>query len=231
MENAITAGIVNVPLTKPAKVFFITNDYPSILSTQVEEMFKSLHQEYCIDKRIPTNRTFITSKHEIESNKIKIIFRNFKTLRPHLDSKWRYLFWEIDDYRESILSYVTSIYRSMDLPVYGHKSMRGYHFICLKPIPKQDWILGIKTLRHTNLKFPPTTLRLLANKYPDELEIYREGFIITNAIHKDTIQFKKWVESQDIQKISQQYWVVWYPLNKLEHGHEDNTDMTEVLLR
>ena len=223
-SGIITAGLINIPLTKPAKVFFISdvvNDEENegyIL--QIHYMLKSMHIEYNIDKRYPTNRTFITSNEEIPSSKIKNIFRNFRNLHPHVDSKWRYLNWEIDEQSDITLNYVMDVYRTLELPIYVHKSFRGYHFISLKPIDKDDWHTAIIALRDTNHRYPPQTLRIMANKYPNEIEYFKQGFVCADARHSDTYEFKRLLEAQDIQSIQQKYWIVYYPLpeqNKLDN--------------
>jgi hypothetical protein len=155
-------------------------------------------------------------KHKIESTIIKQIFRNFRTLKPRLISEYRYLFWEIDEQNTELLDTVIDLYRFLKLPFYCHKTKRGYHFLSVKPIEKSVWDLAIQQLRNTNLRFPPVTLRVLANKHENEIDYYLQGFCYypNDSIHKDTEYLKKFIEHQDIQSLEHYYMIVFYPLPK-----------------
>lgn len=208
-SDTMTAGIVNTPLTKPAKLFFI----PTLENLdKVQNVFNSFNIPYNVDYR--NKKWFVISKHNVEAKIIKMIYRNYRTLKPKLNSDWKYLFWEIDNQDIQTLNYVLQVYATNNLPVYYHKSMRGYHFFSLKPITNDLWKSIIPKLRPTNLDYPPVTLRLKANKYVGELEIFREGNMQLFAPHSDTIAFKNLLEQQNIDKLRENYLVVFYPFPK-----------------
>jgi hypothetical protein len=210
---ALTAGICNIPLTLPAIPYFISdNDNKNL---EIEKMFSSFQIGFT-RQRTPSGKTHISSLDKVESRIINQIFRNFRTLKPRLISEYRYLFWEIDNQEEQILNRVMSLYRVLRLPVYIHKSFRGYHFLSVKPIEKTIWNYAIQHLRDTNPRFPPVTLRILANKYPNEIEYYKQGFCYypDDKIHKDTEYLKKFIENQDVLSLENYYMIVFYPLPK-----------------
>lgn len=211
-ENiTLTAGICNIPLTLPANLYFIVNDNNRI--SEIKKMLDSFKIEY---KHYisPTKKIHIMSVNEVESRIIKQVFRNFRTLKPRLLSNYRYLFWEIDSQDEQVLNDVMSIYRYFKLPVYVHKSYRGYHFLSVKPIEKTVWDFAIQKLRGTNPRFPPVTLRILANKHDNELSYYKEGFCYypDNKTHKDTEYLRKYIENQDVLALEHYYMIVFYRL-------------------
>ena len=214
----LTAGICNIPLTLPAIPYFISdNNFNTI---DIENMLIAFKIDY-VKSKTASNRISIIGTHTIESKIIKQIFHNFRRLKPRLISEYRYLFWEIDNQDDKMLHEVLDVYRVLDLPVYVHKSYRGYHFLSVKPIEKQIWNYAIHILRNTNTSFPPVTLRVLANKYPNELFYYKQGFCVypDNKIHKDTQYLHKWIEHQDIMALEQYYMIVFYRLpeqNKLD---------------
>jgi hypothetical protein len=215
----LTAGICNIPLTLPAIPYFISNEDKR--TVEIERMFNAFNIKYT--KLITANnKTHIAGKEKIQSSIIKQIFHNFRTLKPRLISEHRYLFWEIDNQEEQSLHEVLALYRTLELPVYVHKSYRGYHSLSVKPIEKQVWNWAIQLLRRTNLRFPPVTLRVLANKYPNELDYFKEGFCIypDNNIHKDTAYLRKFIENQDVISLEHYYMIVFYRLpeqNKLDN--------------
>lgn len=216
---ALTAGICNIPLTMPAIPYFISNDDNRV--NDIENMLTSFKIGYTVSETA-NNKTKIIGTHEIQAYIIKQIFHNFRTLKPRLISEHRYLFWEIDNQDDQVLHEVLDVYRVLELPVYVHMTYRGYHFLSVKPIEKQVWNWAIQLLRRTNTRFPPVTLRVLANKYHNELSYYRDGFCIypnVYKVHKDTEYLKKYIENQDIISLEHYYMIVFYRLpeqNKLD---------------
>ena len=211
-DVTLTAGICNIPLTLPAVPYFITDNDTSL---DIEIMLQSFKIGYTKNKTA-SDRLSIMGNHKIESSIIKQIFRNFRTLKPRLISEYRYLFWEVDEQNTELLDTVIDLYRFLKLPFYCHKTKRGYHFLSVKPIEKTVWDFAIQQLRNTNLRFPPVTLRVLANKHPNEIDYYLQGFCYypNDNIHKDTEYLKKFIEHQDIQSLENYYMIVFYPLPK-----------------
>lgn len=219
----ITCGITNVPLTKPAKMYFNVHFENTEDMNLVYSIFENLQIPI---KRIDNNYTqmaYITTQNEIDTKIIKMIFRNFRTLRPKLNSIWRYLFWEIDNQNEELLYEVLEIYRFMKLPVYVHKTMRGYHFLSVKPICESVFNWCISNIRTTNPKYPPLTLRIKPNKYPNEDKVWNEGFIIADTYHADTKYLRDWIVNQDYVKLQEHYQLVWYKLSKTQEELDNMT--------
>lgn len=217
-NEVMTAGITNIPLTKPAYIYFTTDipKYECALIENIYNVFDSMNIPFTRTDNHYTNRTFFISQNEIDSKHIKMIWRNFKTLRPKVKGNWRYLFWEIDDSEETALDKVIAIYRILKLPMYVHRSMRGYHFLSVKPITKELWNWAITQLRDSNETYPPITLRVKPNKYINEDKIFNEGFIIAENYHSDTKQLRDWIVNQNLVKLGEQYQLVNYPFPKQE---------------
>lgn len=217
-DEVLTAGITCIPLTKPAKVFF---DVPQDKLDEVVSIFKSMQILYEMQSSV--NSVGITIFHlqsiqEIDYTLVKQIWNNFKHLHPKFNSQWRYLLWEIDeknnvDYGSKVLK----MYNMLDLPVYYHESARGWHFLSVKPIKLTEWQQAIKMLRYTNPNWPAVTIRVKCNKYVGELEYFMKGYIQTQKHHSDTDELKRLVETQNMDKLSQKYQLVWYDLHKEEN--------------
>lgn len=215
-KDKLTCGITNIPLSKPAKVYFISKDNNE---RAIYDMFESMRIQFTRQDNEFTGNSIFTSNNELESKQIKMIFRNFRTLRPKLDTGWRYLFWEIDTIDRVIELKVLNVYFNLGLPVYYHRSMRGFHFLSVKPILAQVFEKAIKELRETNDRYPPITLRINPNKYKDEELVFYNGDIQYYTKHSDTIQLKNWIENKDWIKIGQHYQIVWY---KADNNDIDN---------
>lgn len=207
-ELILTAGITNSVLTKPAKVFF-TIDFTD--NNKIETVYSIFENLNIPIKRIDNNFTqsaFFITDNDVDSKTIKMIWKNFRLLRPKIYSQWRYIFWEIDNQDTDSLYHVLAVFEILKLPVYVHKTFRGYHFLCIKPVELSVFQWATENLKITNPKYPPLTLRILPNKYPNES--FSDGFIVESKIHNDTHELKKLVETQDISALQQKYAIVWY---------------------
>ena len=213
-EN-LTCGIVNIPMTYPAKIYFTPSNTYEYLET-IYSIFESMKIPFHREDNFYTDTTSIISDIEIEPSKIKTIFKNFRTHRPKLISNWRYLFWEIDTTDKEVLSFVLSVYRDLHLPVYAHRSLRGYHFLSVKPIQEPIWNNAITQLRKTNDTYPPITLRINPNKYESEKEIFYEGFIQSEVYHYDTKRLRYLIRMKKWERIQEQYILVWYNIDKVK---------------
>lgn len=201
----VTAGIVNIPLTKPAFIYFNAKREDV---RKVTDMLDSFKLNYNVDYK--NNRFHVRTIEQVESNIMKQIWRNYKSLRPHFESQYRYLFWEIDTKDNDVLAEVIAVYRRLQLPIVFHPSMRGYHFMSVKPLDMQVWRESVKELRHTNLEYPPLTLRLKPNKYLGEVTEFNRVMVISTAYHSDSVELKNLIHTQQIEKIAQKYYVVYY---------------------
>lgn len=206
-----TCGIVNVPLTKPAKIYFEPDNTYELLN-MIYEVFEKRNISFTRNDNVYNNTTFFISDKELSSNTIKDIFEVDRKYKPKIKSNWKYLFWELDTRDIQDYDFVLSVYEKLKLPVYVHKSMRGYHFISIKPIPDKIWECAIKELRHTNTSFPPITLRINPNKYVDEEHVFYDGSYIGN--HSDTEQLMRLMKKKDFDTLSKKYIIVWYRIDK-----------------
>lgn len=209
----MTAGIVNIPLTYPAILFFNTKWDKIKDVIGVMESYKIPFTQTHTTNTKGETIFHIRSIEKIDSKTIKSIWRNWKTLRPKFETQWRYLFWEIDTTYEPVFEFVKSTYEQLDLPVIIHRTMNGYHFISIKPILEPIWKTTIERLRPTNKEYPPITLRIKPNKYVGEMIEYNKMFVISTSYHKDTQELAKWIKCQDIERIIRDYYVVWYKFN------------------
>lgn len=214
-NEVLTMGIVNIPLTKPAYVYFICDDERvKVLDVlRVLQSFKIKYSSDVMNNKKDKTVYHIKSLEKIESSIMKQIVRNFRQLRPKIETDWRYLFWEIDTKDKDVLDIVLKVYNDLDLPIYVHESMRGYHFLSVKPIMNDVFLDAISKLRPTNLDYPPLTLRIKPNKYVGELNYYNKSFIISRVYHSDTEQLKKLMLTQQLEKIAHNYYTVWYRLD------------------
>lgn len=215
-DQVITAGITNIPLTKPAKIYFTTelNDLASIEA--IYRIYETYHIHATRTDNHFKNSTFFISNDLVDSTTIKSIFRNWRTLHPKLLTDWRYLFWELDSKNEIDLQTVIDVYNYLELPVYIHNSMRGYHFMSVKPIKKAVMQWASQQLRKTNDTYPPITIRIKPNKWVGEESEYQKGWIISSTFHSDTQQLMKWILAQNFTKIGEQYQLVWYSIDKIQ---------------
>ena len=208
-----TCGITNIPLTKPAKLFFVSNTDNKFDIETIYQIYESLHVDFTRHDLIHSGKTRFVSTNEIESNQLKMVWRNFKSLYPKFESKWRYFFWELDGLGVSNKDEILSIYKALRLPVYYHKTMGGYHFLSVKPIPLDTFKQIITQVRMTNISFPAITLRIKPNKYVDEGLVFNDGNIVSDADHSDTFELRNCLISQNIEPLLQKYQIVYYSFN------------------
>lgn len=206
--KTFTAGIVNIPLTKPAKLFFISKGME--LRDKVITVMNSNSISFIENWRGDVSH--IISINELESSKLKMIWRNWKSIRPKFQSNYRYFFYEIDTKDQTVLEAVTKVYCDAGLPVYIHETLHGFHFISVKPITKEQFKLAVSVVRHYNPKYPPITLRIVPNKHIDEPKIFSNGWIVAEKYHYDTRRLEHLIRTQNIDQLSQDYIVVNYEI-------------------
>lgn len=206
--KTFTAGIVNIPLTKPAKLFFIEKDKET--QDMILKVLSSCNLAHKAEWR--KDVLHVITDNELQANELKMIWRNWKTLKPKFQSNYRYFFYEIDTKDQSVLEAVTKVYCEASLPVYIHETLHGFHFISVKPITKEQFKLAVSVVRHFNPKYPPITLRLIPNKHIDEPKIFSNGWIVSEKYHYDTRRFEHLIRTQNIDQLRQDYIVVNYAI-------------------
>lgn len=130
-----------------------------------------------------------------------------------VDTYFRYLFFELDNTDNDLLSIVLNTYKKYDLPVYVHRSMRGYHFLSTRAITKELYWQAINEIKYLNPKCPLVTIRIKSNKWINEKNIFKEGFIQTdnyNNCDLTLMQLKTWIERQAIGLIAKHFKVLRY---------------------
>lgn len=138
---------------------------------------------------------------------------------PIPDTSSRYFFWELDTLEPSFINHIYELYRELHLPVFIHNSARGLHFICLVELPPVTWSKLVAKARSTNKRFPPTTLRVKANKYVDEIEYYKHGHIEYNQCEDPEEcfkirEFQFMLTNQQLGLMAQRYFIVRYRIDK-----------------
>lgn len=221
IEPNLTCGISNIPLERPAKLSFkVELDKQNVID-QIVKLLEIHNIEYERTDFHYTNKIRLKSLEEVESKILKQIWQNHKTLRPHFITTYRYLFFEIDNKEPANIESILSVYRFLKLPVYCHETMRGYHFLSVRPVEFHVWNMAISQLQGYNPAYPPITLRINPNKYAGEEEYFSKDRIISEHYHSDTHYLRKWIQEKNWVKIGQQYVLVWYSLS---NGTDDNKD-------
>lgn len=131
----------------------------------------------------------------------------------------RFFFFELDEFDTVKMEIVLDVYRELKIPVYCHRTMRGYHFFSLHPIPRelhQKYMLKIK---HLNPLCPHVTLRVKANKWENELDVFKNGFLLlpdgyTNgAVIRDMQDLRRFINTQNMYAIEQRWKLVHYRID------------------
>ncbi len=84
----------------------------------------------------------------------------------------RFCFFEIDKAHIPALSRILGTYKFFRLDVCTHRTGAGLHFISPSLIKLETWKNFHEVLKDINPKCPMTTLRIEANKYPNENQIW-----------------------------------------------------------
>lgn len=132
------------------------------------------------------------------------------------DSSSRYLFFEYDvhdgDFTLNNLAvvHILEVYKRANLGVWVHRTARGWHFISVTPIPKKDYYLLMKQLKHLNPACPHVTLRIIPNKWIGEKEIFKQGFIISPVHSKELMNLREWAIRGQLERMKQFYKIVTY---------------------
>lgn len=131
----------------------------------------------------------------------------------------RFCFFEIDNPFNPLIFYeIIDTYRRFGLDLCIHRSGHGIHFLSPTLVSKEVWKGFHVTLKHINPKCPMTTLRIHANKYPDEAAIWFSGIQCHyfNYDRRNSIELSqlinKWFESQFTRDIHTDLKFVRYPL-------------------
>lgn len=210
-----TTGIVNTPVDTPAIVYFIVRSKEDRFKAQEALTFYKAPHHVEVKKKGdivitdgPISRDYI--------NNLKAKFANEPSLQIKTKVVDRYLFFELDSKDPQMLETVLNVYRANKIPVYYHETMRGYHFLSVKPIPEATYHFLLASLKPLNMACPHVTLRIKPNKWVGEREIFKRGNTwespeLEDIPHNQRVrQLARWIELQHIGLIKKYYFVVHY---------------------
>lgn len=128
-----------------------------------------------------------------------------------VDRSSRYLFFELDDYTDNgAFQTVANLYKEYHLPVYIHRSMRGFHFLSVQPVKVEAYHEMMKQIKHLNPKCPHVTIRIIPNKWQGEQELWNDGFIMSEIFHKPSANLREMMLRNQIEKLKANYRIVTY---------------------
>jgi hypothetical protein len=216
-RELVTCGITNIPLTKPARLFFIVKEKIQADIDIIYSIYDNLKVDFSRTDIPHTGNIRFISTEEVPSDKLKMVWNNFKSLHPKFDTKWKYLLWELDELNNEYFEEIVGYYGYLELPLYVHRTMRGWHFISIKPITNEVWRDTCNALQYTNPDFPRITLRIKPNKYINEERIFNQGYCIMEKYHYDTNHLRNLIISGNYEVLGQKYQLVYYPFDGKEH--------------
>ena len=212
-NEEFTSGIVNVPQNTPARLLFIL-DKGSNTQNDIEAFLnkKNISYQIKLKKNVVIETLYdLSFAEQIEIFKEFPIMRKNKLLKRH--TGFAYLFFELDDECHDNLVKVLQTYSKYELPVFYHRTMRGWHFFSVKPMDKAKWQQALTEIKYLNTACPHITLRIIPNKWIGEKEIWQTANISMQTIHRDTIAFKEAVLTQNFEYLRRKYLMVHYRQN------------------
>ena len=187
-----TTGIVNIPLNTPAFFFLKVRDMK--LLQQAKDVF----QEYLIpfEHEQKSRKAILKSSTMVDRKIINRIHHDYPQFEPTAMNYYRYVFFELDELNDKLVSFVLSVYQDYRLPVYYHRTMRGWHFFCVKPVDEPTYHEIMNKLKPLNMACPHVTMRIRPNKWVGEPEVFKIGNVVMPAKHSDTERFAKTIQEQ-----------------------------------
>lgn len=207
-----TTGIVNIPQDTPAILFVrVRSPEEKFKAQEIFEYYKAPYQTITKKKG-----DIVITKDVMQRDYIKTIKRNNPDLEIKTKNVYRYLFFELDTKDQQAINQVLSVYKLQKLPVYYHETMRGYHFLSIKPMIEGAYHFLLSSIKHLNMDCPHVTLRIKPNKWEGESEIFKRGYVWESpeiddiAFNRHTRLLARWLEFQHIGLIKKNYFVVHY---------------------
>lgn len=149
---------------------------------------------------------------DLNNKPVKVLDIKKNRLKYQTIPNMRYPYFELDSGRG--MASVLQSYKERQIPVYVHKTMRGYHFLSTVSMITQEYLKWIKPLMHLNPKCPMVTLRIKPNKWIGETEVFNQYDIHENNATSDQIsrliELKEMVTKQYIGLLQNKYYVVRY---------------------
>lgn len=196
-----TTGIVNVPMHMQRWLTLIARN--SALIEEAEKVFKSYNITY--NKELRRTKALFKSSQLVPIGVINEIKQRYAQYEPKGIGYYRYIFFELDDLTESNFNYVRSVFARYKLPVFYHRTMRGWHFFCIKPQTEELYVEIMNILKPLNMACPHVTMRIRPNKWEGEPAIFQIHGIDMPAFHEDTERFAKMILQQTYRHSMQSY--------------------------
>lgn len=212
-NDDFTTGIVNIPLDTPAFVYFVVDVPEEKFWAQELLSYQGIEYEYLPKKK----HNIIISKNVVHRDYIKHM-KDMNTHELTIKTKVvdRYLFFELDNKDPQQIDTVLAVYKMNNIPVYYHETMRGYHFMSVKPIREELYHKLLSQIKPLNVLCPHVTLRIKPNKWVGEREVFKSGHVWESPHIEDipfneaTRELARWMEFQHIGLIKKKYFVVHY---------------------
>lgn len=214
-DETYTKGMVNVPQNTPAQIFFIcSHDKPEDMTTAIQAFYQH-NMSFIVSKKRTRSLLFsqdvLTFAQQLEIFKKFPEFRSAKLLKRMTD--YRYTFFELDTTDSDQFNFVVGIFQQYSLPVYFHRTMRGWHFFSIKPIRSALYQEVMRHLKPLNVACPHVTLRVQPNKWVGEMQVFKMGGVKMGTFHYDTMRLQQAIENQQYDYLYKHYLIVTYRQN------------------
>lgn len=129
----------------------------------------------------------------------------------------RFLLFELDSIQSELLMKVHDVYSKYEIPYLAHRSMRGWHFISVKPISKELYWQAVREIKPLNPECPLITIRVKPNKWRGEPELFKHVILepLNYASHVDDnlFEFYKMLKYQQLGLMAMKYKIVRYAID------------------
>lgn len=135
---------------------------------------------------------------------------------PSNNNQLRYTFFEMDNKNPQVAFDIVQCYNRYGLSCYMHDTGKGFHFLNVLSLPKKEHAMIMRELRTIyESRCPYNTLRVKANKWHNEIELFKKGVIFDCSLDDETkllYMLKRWIELQKMAYISAVFPTVEYPI-------------------
>lgn len=128
----------------------------------------------------------------------------------------RYTFFELDTKEINKVREVLEVYYIYLDSVYIHELINGFHFFNVDPIHKDLYGRILRKIKHLNPDCPMTTLRIIPNKWKNEMMYWRKASINGIDTGGKLADLRHWIEGEYTHMIASRYQVVRYPFEECQ---------------
>lgn len=217
-NSIFTKGIVNVPLTTPAEMIFLCDSIER--QNLVTYILGKMNIEYNMKPHpLRKGEVKIRTTREIQITEQKALFHFLAELKKERRIKrvtaWRYPMFETDDKTKEHFDIMLEHYKVWNIPVYYHESMRGWHWLSVKPMHQSSYETFINEIKYINPDCPLTTIRIKPNKWIDEDKIWHNSAWWMNDKHSDTYRLAAAMRIEDYDYLSKHYSIENYRIGAM----------------